>query len=181
MMRRFIPAAALCLVLASAIWADDTKTGSSAAARPEAAALQMGQTLIAKLKESPGCLGVESGKMQSGKLVIFAFFENKKAVLTWYDSPFHQKLIGMVKPYQDQKHVALKEVPDGVPLMAVASISFDGNPAKANSKIPFSQIAIEVYTPMTAGLSIGGSFAPDAFRALQKPSSKSVREKKQRE
>ena len=177
MTRCFIPAAALCLVLTSSLWADETKTGSSDAVRPDAAALQMGQTLIAKLKESPGCLGVESGKMQSGKLVIFAFFENKKAVLAWYESPFHQKLIGMVKPYQDQKHIPLKEVPDNVPLMAVASISFDGKPAKASAKIPFSQIAIEVYTSMTPGLSIGGGFAPDAFRTLQKSTSKSIREK----
>src|SRR5262245_1702698 len=44
----------------------------------------VGDELIAALKSSPGCLGVENGQMISGKVSIFAWFEDKKAVLDWY-------------------------------------------------------------------------------------------------
>ena len=39
--------------------------------------------LVAGLKATPGCLGVETARTTSGKAVIFAWFENKRAVLRW--------------------------------------------------------------------------------------------------
>src|SRR5437016_10309430 len=42
--------------------------------------------LIAGLKATPGCLGVETAMTASKKQVIFAWFEDKKAVLKWYYS-----------------------------------------------------------------------------------------------
>ncbi|MDT4898958.1 MAG: hypothetical protein QOH25_4035 [Acidobacteriota bacterium] len=35
--------------------------------------------LVAGLKATPGCLGVETARTDSGKSVIFAWFEDKKA------------------------------------------------------------------------------------------------------
>src|SRR5919108_523033 len=58
----------------------------------------MGAALIAALKASPGCLGVETARTSSGKDVIFAWFENKKAVLRWYYSEAHQAAIKMAFP-----------------------------------------------------------------------------------
>src|SRR5439155_21909338 len=52
-----------------------------------------GQDLVGALKASPGCLGVETARTASGKQVIFAWFENKKAVLTWYYSDTHVALM----------------------------------------------------------------------------------------
>ena len=40
---------------------------------------------------SPGCLGVEVAKTASGKSVIFAWFEDKKAALAWYKNDVHQE------------------------------------------------------------------------------------------
>ena len=40
--------------------------------------------LVGALKATPGVFGVETARTQSGKQVIFAWFENKKAALTWY-------------------------------------------------------------------------------------------------
>jgi hypothetical protein len=48
-----------------------------------------GEALIRAARESPGCLGVETGHTSSGTLVIFAWFENKKAIGDWYRSDFH--------------------------------------------------------------------------------------------
>src|SRR5438093_13646287 len=36
------------------------------------------------LEAIPGCLGTEAAKTESGKEVIFAWFEDKRAVLRWY-------------------------------------------------------------------------------------------------
>jgi hypothetical protein len=52
-----------------------------------------GPDLVGALKTTPGVLGVEVGQMMSGKQVIFAWFENKQAVLKWYYSDAHQALM----------------------------------------------------------------------------------------
>src|SRR5438046_2328865 len=44
---------------------------------------------VSALKAAPGCLGVEAARTQSGKNVVFAWFENKQAVLNWYYSDVH--------------------------------------------------------------------------------------------
>jgi heme-degrading monooxygenase HmoA len=139
---------------------------------------QQGEQLVKALKETPGCLGVETAQTGSGKQVIFAFFENKKAVMKWYFSPVHRELIEKLGTNYDGKRTPMKGVPDDVPVMAVASISFNGKPASPKLGIPVSQISIELFTPLTGGLTIGGGFAPDAFRALApKPAAKTVGQK----
>jgi hypothetical protein len=124
-----------------------------------------GDALVKALKETPGCLGVETARTASGKAVIFAFFENKKAAMKWFYSPAHRELMESLGPRYEGKRAPMKGVPDDVPVMAVASLT-PGKPAAGDVKLPVSQIAIELYTPLTAGLNIGGGFAPDAFRAL---------------
>ena len=48
--------------------------------------------LVGGLKATPGCLGVETARTDSGKQVIFAWFEDKKAVLKWYHSDVHREV-----------------------------------------------------------------------------------------
>ncbi len=48
--------------------------------------------LVGALKATPGVLGVETARTSSGKQVIFAWFENKKAALAWYYSDTHRSL-----------------------------------------------------------------------------------------
>jgi hypothetical protein len=159
--------AGLCAGLAAADDKAAPAKPDGPSAPPGVDAIQkQGQQIIKALKETPGCLGVESGRTESGKAVIFAFFENKKAAMKWFFSPTHRALIESLGTEYDGKRKPMKDVPDDVPVMAVASISFKGKPASDKIKLPVSQISIELYTPLTAGLSIGGGFAPDAFRAL---------------
>src|SRR5438477_9249970 len=67
--------------------------------------------LVAGLKATPGCLGAESARTAGGKQVIFAWFEDKKAVLKWYYSDTHQQVMKRFFPGQDFRK-PLKDVPD---------------------------------------------------------------------
>lgn len=117
--------------------------------------------LLEALKASPGCLGVETAQTGSGKLVIFAWFEDKKAALKWYYNDAHLEVVKKFFPgIQAVKRKPLKDIPDnGGPLMAIASLTLKGKPTKENP-LPFSQIAIELYQPLPGGLAIGGKFTP---------------------
>ena len=121
--------------------------------------------LIGALKATPGVLGVDATlKTLSGKMVIFAWFENKKAVLTWYNSPMHQAL---VRRYSSAPRPGgpLAGVPDNVPVLAVASLTMPAPPAAgADPSAATTQIAIELYTPLPGGLAAGGRFAPAALK-----------------
>src|SRR5262245_26312355 len=120
--------------------------------------------LAAALKATPGCLGVETAQTASGKTVIFAWFEDKKAALAWYNSDTHRQV--MKRFFSDYKsnRKPLADVPDDSgPIMAIASITLTAKPTKENS-LPFKQIGIELYQPLGGGLSIGGKFAPDKMK-----------------
>jgi hypothetical protein len=120
--------------------------------------------LLAGLKATPGCLGIETAKTGSGKQVIFAWFEDKKAVLKWYHSDTHQQVMKRFFPGQDYSK-PLKDVPDnGGPIMAIASITFADKPRFKETPLPISQIAIELYQPVSGGLFLGGRFAPEGLK-----------------
>lgn len=120
--------------------------------------------LITALKESPGCLGIEIAKTQSGKAVIFAWFENKKALLAFYYSDTHKDLMKKFFPEMKRDEKPLANVSDdGGPIMTIASLTPNDKPTKENPS-PFKQIAIELYQPLTGGLSIGGKFAPENLK-----------------
>jgi len=116
--------------------------------------------LARALKAVPGCLGVETARTSGGKNVIFAWFENKQAVMKWYYSDVHQDLMHQWFPDADYKK-PLKDVPkDSGPLLVIASIT----PAKESkfkaTTMPISQIAIEFYQPVPGGTFLGGRFTP---------------------
>ena len=120
--------------------------------------------LAAAVKASPGCLGVETAQTASGKSVIFAWFEDKKAALKWYYSDTHRDLMKQFLPNVKSDRKPLADVTDDSgPIMVVASITLADKPTKENAP-PFKQIAIEIYQPLGGGLSIGGRFAPDKVK-----------------
>src|ERR1700682_6007589 len=70
---------------------DSNKSGSPPAGRKDAKAGF--PDVIKGLKATPGCLGVETARTPGGKLLVFAWFENKKAVSRWYYSEVHQEVM----------------------------------------------------------------------------------------
>lgn len=118
--------------------------------------------LVAGLKATPGCLGVEAARTQSGKSVLFAWFEDKKALMAWYRSEMHQETMAMMGA--TTRKDALKDVPEEGPVLAIASITFTDKPKLEGIPLPISQISIELYRPLGGGLNVGGRFAPEAMK-----------------
>ncbi len=116
--------------------------------------------LVSGLKGVPGCLGVETARTASGKNVIFAWFEDKPAVLRWYYSDMHQHAMKML--LADRKpDPPLQGVPDDVgPVLVIASITMSDKPQIEGVSMPISQISIELYKPITGGIFLGSRFAP---------------------
>jgi len=139
-------------------------TFAASAGQPPSGAPQAGlPDLVGALKATPGCLGVDTARTSSGKQVIFAWFENKKAVLAWYYSDTHRLAQKMFAPGAPAR-TPLADVPDdGSPILAIASLT-PSSAAPAGS-MPFgvSQIAIELYKPLPGGIAAGGRFAPSAM------------------
>ena len=121
--------------------------------------------LIGMLKATPGVLGVDAAQTMSGKQVIFAWFENKKAALNWYYSEGHQKLVKTFASGGNPGRTPMADVPDdGNPILAVASITLSKQPQVSGVQLPVSQIAIELYAPLPGGLAAGGRFAPSSVK-----------------
>ena len=121
--------------------------------------------LIGMLKATPGVLGVDAAQTMSGKQVIFAWFENKKAALNWYYSEGHQKLMKTFASGTTAGRKPMADVPDdGNPILAIASITLSKEPQVSGVQLPVSQIAIELYAPLPGGLAAGGRFAPSTVK-----------------
>ena len=119
--------------------------------------------LVGPLRATPGCLGVETARTASGKMVIFAWFEDKQAVMRWYNSEMHRQLMKMAGP-PDPSHVPLAGIAeDSGPILAIASLTMSNQPPKG-SPLPISQIAIELYQPLPGGVFVGGRFAPNSVK-----------------
>lgn len=121
--------------------------------------------LIGMLKATPGVLGVDAARTMSGKQVIFAWFENKKAALNWYYSEGHQKLIKTLASGGNAGRTPMADVPDdGTPILAIASLTLSDKAQVSGVQLPVSQIAIELYAPLPGGLAAGGRFAPGTVK-----------------
>ena len=156
--RRLIKETAAALLLAGVIFAPGIALFAQAPAAPPNPLMDLPKTIAA----APGSLGVETAMTSSGKMVIFAWFENKKAALAWYYSDTHQALMKMSGPTRRPRGPMADVPDDGRPLMAIASVTLakpqDGIPQAGLP--PVSQIAIELYAPLPGGLAFGGRFAP---------------------
>jgi hypothetical protein len=120
--------------------------------------------LPAALRATPGCLGVETARTASGKQVIFAWFENKRAVLNWYYSDTHQQLLKQYSGGRTRPGGPMTGVPDEGPVLAIASLTIPAPPADGNLAGATTQIAIELYAPLAGGLAVGGRFAPSTLK-----------------
>ena len=143
--------------------AEETTTS----AEPNRAASAELPDLVSGLRAVPGCLGVEVARTASGKEVIFAWFEDKAAVLRWYYSDMHQQvqktLFRGLTPREP-----LQGVPENSgPIMAIASLTLADKSHLQETSLPITQIAIELYQPITGGLYLGSRFAPDTVKVRE--------------
>jgi hypothetical protein len=120
---------------------------------------------VGALKTTPGVMGIELAQTMTGKQVIFAWFENKQAVLKWYYSDAHQALM-LQFGAKRRPSGPMADVPDdGRPILAIASVTLTGPPpSNASDLKSVPQIAIELYAPLPGGLAVGGRFAPSAVK-----------------
>jgi hypothetical protein len=119
--------------------------------------------LVGALRATSGVLGVETAVTASGKHVIFAWFEDKAAVLRWYYSETHRAVQDLFVPERGP-HTPLAHIAaDSGPILAVASLTMSASPVVDGVDLPVSQIAIELYQPLPGGLALGGRFAPSTL------------------
>jgi heme-degrading monooxygenase HmoA len=142
------------LVFTPALLAQQTVTVPPLSAFPD---------LIGGLQKTPGCLGVETARTASGKQVIFAWFENKKAVMNWYYSDTHLAAMSLTGS-QPNSHPMAGVPDDDAPVLAVASITLATSPTDTKNPMALSQIAIELYRPLPGGIAVGGRFAPTSMK-----------------
>jgi len=121
---------------------------------------------IGPLRSTPGVLGVDAAQTMSGKQVIFAWFENKQAVLNWYNSDVHRQLMNGFSGGGRRPDGPLAGITDDSgPILAIASVTLDMAAMKSvGLKAATRQIAIELYAPLPGGIAAGGRFAPSAMR-----------------
>lgn len=121
--------------------------------------------VVGALRAWPGCLGVETAQTSSGKRVIFAWFENKKALVDWYYGDVHQKAMKTVFPnvtFDRQPLLDLAE--DSGPILTIVSVKFADAPSLDTTAMPIASIGIELYGPLPGGVAVGGRFAPDTLK-----------------
>ena len=121
--------------------------------------------VVGALKTTPGCLSVETGQTSSGKRVIFAWFENKKALVDWYHGDAHQKAMKSVFPTLAADRQPLPDLPeDSGPILTIVSVKFSEAPKTKGTAMPITSIGIELYGPLPGGVAVGGRFAPEALK-----------------
>ena len=121
--------------------------------------------VVGALRTAPGCLGVETAQTASGKQVIFAWFEGKKALVDWYHSDAHQRAMWTVFPNQTFDRQPLPDLPeDSAPILAIVSVKFADAPSTDARPRRMASIGIELYGPLPGGVAVGGRFAPAAVK-----------------
>ncbi len=125
---------------------------------------EFGKLLVEAAEASPGCLGVKLGRTGDGTNVIFAWFENKQALVAWYKSDFHQWAMKTAFPNQNFNREPLPDVPENSgQILALVTLKL-ADKALPGSPIPIERIGIELYTPLPDGVAVGGQFAPQSVR-----------------
>ena len=121
--------------------------------------------VVAAVRATPGCLGVETGQTSNGRRVIFAWFESKRALIGWYRSDVHQRAMKAVFPNQVFDREPLPDLAeDSGPILAIVSVKLVEPPGQNGNASPIASIGIELYGPLPGGVAVGGRFAPEAVK-----------------
>jgi len=153
------------LMFAAGAGLSQMQSPPSASAPPENAGAPGGfnfEILVRGLQSTPGCLGTDVAQFQSGKLAIFAWFENKAAAVRWYNHPAHKGAMRGFFPdggLSGADDVPLAHIADDAgPLLVIATLT--PNRQGGAGQPPLAQISIEHYQPMPGGIAIGGRLSP---------------------
>jgi heme-degrading monooxygenase HmoA len=120
--------------------------------------------LLNQAKAHPGVLGIETGETSSGKVVIFAWFENKEALVSWYKSDVHQRAMKIAFPKRTFDREPLPDLPaDSGQILAIVSLKRRDTPVPEGAS-PAATIGIELYTPLPGGVAVGDRFAPKGIK-----------------
>jgi hypothetical protein len=123
-----------------------------------------GKILVEAAQASPGCLGVKLGRTNDGTAVVFAWFESKQALVTWYKSDFHQWAMKTAMPNQSFNREPVPDIPENTgAILALVTLKLADAPVQGLS-IPIQTIGIELYTPLPDGVAVGARFAPSAVK-----------------
>src|SRR5258708_10321813 len=131
----------------------------SLAQGPQPGQPEFGKLLVEAAQASPGCLGVKLGRTGDGTNVIFAWFENKQALVAWYKSDFHQWAMKTSFPNQNFDREPLPDVAENSgQILALVTLKL-ADKAAPGSPVPIDTIGIELYTPLPDGVAVGGRVA----------------------
>jgi quinol monooxygenase YgiN len=151
------PAIAFALAAILSSWG--LSSGRAQTAQPGFAAL------LEAAKAHPGCLGIDTGQTTSGKQVIFAWFEDKAALVSWYRSEAHQRAMKVAFPNVAFNREPLPDTPDNSgQILAIVSLKLGDTPPPAGASMAIGTIGIELYTPLPGGVAVGNRFAPKSVR-----------------
>lgn len=118
---------------------------------------------IRAIESLPGCLGVRSFEREEGGDVSFIWFKNRKTANALFKSTFHLDTMEQIQQTtrKRKRRKLLKFVPKdtGPILIVVTRMSED----EKGDSTP-AQYAVELYTPLSGGLSFGGRFAPKGIK-----------------
>ena len=141
--------------------------GESDSARIERAQAASAR-LVAEIESVEGNLGVKTARTHDGVELIMAWFEDKPAVLRWFNHDYHRKLLRDSNRPEDG--VAAKYFGDHVgPILVIASVAYAQAPGALDGSMfddPVgrkpTRFAVEYYTPLAGGAFFIEPFAPPA-------------------
>lgn len=115
--------------------------------------------LVAAMKSVQGCVGVETARTSTGKQVAFAWFVDKHALTRWYSTNLFRGVMKQI--FNGEQPADPATLKDGVPILMIASITLADKPD--GQSVVVSQMSVELYQPLSGGISVGGRFTPNSI------------------
>lgn len=147
-----------------------TKPPSVVESEARAEAASASARLLEEIASVEGCHAVKSARAHDGTELIFAWFENRDAVLRWFEHPYHRKLLRDAGRPED--NVAAQHFGDDVgPILVLASVAYPAERGAINASMfddPVSgrpnRFSIEYYVPLAGGAYMVEPFAPPGVK-----------------